>query len=58
MLSSLTHMPPKFRSCVAKMPCLVGRNVQHQQDVPVPTTRVKAAPVTTTHFAFALVFRG
>lgn len=57
VLSSLTHMPSKFRSCVAKMSCLVGRNVQHQQDVPVPTTRVKAAPVTT-HFAFVLDFRG
>lgn len=32
---------------VAKTSHLVGRNVEHWQDVLVPTARVKAAPVTT-----------
>lgn len=55
--SLLLLITPKFRSCVAKMSYVAGRNGEHWQDIPVPTTRVKAAP-DIIHFAFALVFRG
>lgn len=57
-LSSLTRTPPKFRSRVAKMSCLVGRNWTLKNTGKMYWfPLLKAAPVTT-HFAFALVFRG